>query len=270
MTRPLSKCRAHRHLAREFHAGGLEVEGEHGVAAKPAQAAMEVADAGTEEHAADQAEHGVAEVAMQERHGAGRDAAGEAIAHDEVAAAPQLRQERIEAGEIIAVVGVADDDEPPACRRDAGAERGAIAALRHRDDAGAAGQGIFDRAVGRAVVGDQDLAGDAGTGEVVGRLADTGGDRFGLVEARHQDGEFDVATLRCSPGRPDGVWFHCLGHYPRSGRGNCRDGLFGDVGRNRRCGGFMISMRPTMTSVQPNAQYNVAAADSEGRGPSTP
>ena len=163
---------------------------------------MEVADAGTEEQAADQAEHGIAEVAVQKRHGAGRDAAGEAVAHDEVAAVPQLRHERVEAGEIVAVVGVADDDETAPCRRDAGPQRRAIAALRHRDDAGAARQRIFHRAVGRAVVGDQDLAGDAGAGEVVARLADAGGDRLGFIEARHQDGELDGAGLAAATRPP--------------------------------------------------------------------
>jgi hypothetical protein len=58
---------AHHHLARVFHARGPQVQGEDGVAAQAAQAAVEVANAGTEERAPDQAEHRIAEMAMQER-----------------------------------------------------------------------------------------------------------------------------------------------------------------------------------------------------------
>ena len=203
---------AHHHLAGELHAGGPQVQREDGVAAQAAQAAMEIADAGAEEHPPDQAEHGIAEIAVQERHGAGRDAAGKAVAHHEVGAFAQLGEKQLEAGEIVAVVGVAHDDEAAARRGDPGPQRRAVAALGHRDDAGAARQRIFHRAVARAVVRDQDFAGDAGAGEEAMRLVDAGGDGLGLVEARHQDGELDVAACSLRDGRLDGVRRQCPGH----------------------------------------------------------
>ena len=56
---------------------------------------------------------------MQRRHGAGRDATFESVAHDKVATVAQLFDERHERGEIVAVIGIPHDDEPPARRRDA-------------------------------------------------------------------------------------------------------------------------------------------------------
>src|SRR5581483_10648280 len=74
------------HLAGELHAGGAEVEALVGVDGERADAAVEVADGRVEEPAADEAEHRVAEISVQRRHGAGADAAAEAIAHDEIGA----------------------------------------------------------------------------------------------------------------------------------------------------------------------------------------
>ena len=65
---------------------------------------MEIAARAAEEQAADRAEHRVAEIAVQRRHGARRDAAEEPVAHDELVAGPQLLDEPVETAEIIAVV----------------------------------------------------------------------------------------------------------------------------------------------------------------------
>ena len=204
--------RAHHHLARELHAGGPQVQRKNGVAAQATQAAVEIADAGAEEHPPDQAEHGIAEIAVQERHGARRDAAGEAVAHHEVGAVAQPRQKQLEAGEVVAVVGVAHDDVAAARRRDPGPQRRPVAALGDGDDARAARQRIFHRSVARAVVGDQDFAGDAGAGEEALGLVDAGRDGLGLVEAGHQDRQLDVAALGLRDGGPDGIKGQCPGH----------------------------------------------------------
>jgi hypothetical protein len=49
------------------------------------------------------------------------------------------------------------------------------------------------RAVGAAIVGDQDFALDSRAVEIVACLADAGRESFGLVQARHQDGQLEVA-----------------------------------------------------------------------------
>ena len=92
---------------------------------------------------------------MERRHGAGGDAAGEAVAHDELVAGAQRGDEGVEIGEIVAVVGVAHDDVLAAGRLDAAGEGRAVAADRDRDDAGAFGGRDRLAAVGRAVVGDE-------------------------------------------------------------------------------------------------------------------
>src|SRR5205823_13037809 len=70
-------------LARELHPPGPQVKRPDGVAVKAAQAAMEVADRRAEQQAPYEAEHRVAEIAMQQRHGALADAALEPVAHDQ-------------------------------------------------------------------------------------------------------------------------------------------------------------------------------------------
>ena len=127
---------------------------------------------------------------MQRRHGPGRDASLEAIADNEVATVSQLFDERHERGEVVAVVGIGHDDEPPARRRDPSHERAAVALGLDRHDARAPGLGDGLRAVCAAVVGDDDLAGDAVVGEAGAGFLDADGERLGLVEARHHHADF--------------------------------------------------------------------------------
>ena len=127
---------------------------------------------------------------MQRRHGAGRDAAFESVAHDEVATVTQLFDERHERGEVVAVIGIPHDDEPPARRRDPSHERASVALGLDRHDARPPGLGDGLRAVGAAVVGDDDLAGDTVVGEAGAGFLDADGERLGLVEARHHHAEF--------------------------------------------------------------------------------
>ena len=81
-----------------------------------------------EEEPAEEAQHRIAEIAVERRHGAGRDAAREAVAHHELVAGAQRCDEGIEIGEVVAVVGVAHDDVAAARRVDAAGERRAVAA----------------------------------------------------------------------------------------------------------------------------------------------
>ena len=50
------------HFAGEFHAGGLQVQVEHGLAVETAQSAMKVLDGRAKQHASDPGQHGVAEI----------------------------------------------------------------------------------------------------------------------------------------------------------------------------------------------------------------
>lgn len=96
----------------------------------------------------------------------------EAVAHHELAARAQCFDEALQVREVVAVVGVAHDDVAAAGGRDARHQRRAVAALVHVHHACALGFGNLDRAVRRAVVGDDDFARDAVQRHVAPRLAD--------------------------------------------------------------------------------------------------
>jgi len=64
----------------------------------------------SEEESSDRREDGVPEVAVERRHRPGPDAAREAVAHHEVVAFAELRDEGHERREVVAVVRVAHHD----------------------------------------------------------------------------------------------------------------------------------------------------------------
>src|SRR5207253_4342649 len=125
------------------------------LAIKAAQAAVEIAHLGPKQQPAEEAQHRVAEVAVQRRHGAFADAAAKAVAHHQRIAFAQLGYEGIEAAEVIAAIRIADDDVAAARGGDASCQRRAIAAPRDVDDAGSGTLGHRPRAVDRSVVGNQ-------------------------------------------------------------------------------------------------------------------
>ena len=114
------------------------------------------------------------------------------VAHDEIAALAQARDERLEVSEIVTPVGVAHDDVRAMGGANAFQQRRAIAARLDAHDPRSAGQRNPDRPVGAAVVGNHDLAVEVRAREEAARLVDASGERLRLVETRHQDRELDV------------------------------------------------------------------------------
>jgi hypothetical protein len=113
------KRRANHHFTRELHARRAQVEGENRLAPQAAQAAVKIADARAAEQPPDETKQWIAEIAMQQGHCAGRDAAGKAVSHYEIGAVAQSGDEGIEVRKIIGAVGVAHDDEASPRRRNA-------------------------------------------------------------------------------------------------------------------------------------------------------
>ena len=136
---------------------------------------------------------------MQQRHGALLDAALEAVAHHEAMAGTQLFDEAFQPGEIVAVVRVPHDDVAAARRGDSARQRCAVAALGNLHEASPCSLRQSLRAVARAVVGDQHLAGNSRALEEAARLGDAGGHRGCLVEAGHENRQLDHAS---APRRP--------------------------------------------------------------------
>ena len=102
--------RLDHHLEGELHPPGAQVHALKGVAAEAAQPAVEVAHAGAEKEPAQGGDGGVADPAVLPGHGARQDASEKSIAHDQVVARPQPLQERVEAAEVVALVGIAHDN----------------------------------------------------------------------------------------------------------------------------------------------------------------
>ena len=79
----------------------------------------------------------------------------------------------------------------PLRRRDAAAQGIAVAFFLHGHDARAEFFGDGLRAVGAAVVGDQNFAGHSGALDAELRLFNAAGNGLRLVEARHENGQFN-------------------------------------------------------------------------------
>ncbi len=148
------QSRFHDHLGGELHAGGPQSELPDRLAREAAQSAMEVADAAGVEDPPDRGKHRVADVAVLPRHRPRLDAALEAVAHNEVVALTQLRQEAVEVGEVVGIVGVAHHHVAAAGRLNAAEQRRAVALALHVHDPRAEGTGDLLAAVGRTVVHD--------------------------------------------------------------------------------------------------------------------
>jgi hypothetical protein len=162
---------------------------------------MEVRRLAAEEQSPEETQQWIADIPVMPRHRSGGDAALEAIPHHQLVAGPQRRDEGIEIGEVVAVIGVAHDDIAAKRRLDSGRERGAVATHGDGHDPRPLTLGDLPAAVGRAVVGDDDFANDPRALQETLCLADAGGERLGLVEAGHQDGELEFGQANRPGGR---------------------------------------------------------------------
>ena len=171
------------------------------VAPEAAHAAVRVADAGAEEEVQRAAQQRVADVAVDPVHRARLDVV-HPVAHHELGAVAQLLDEVRDLVERIRHVGVEHHDVLAARRREAGEVGRAVAAPRLVHDAGAGGRRELGAAVVRVVVGDDDLAADAGLGERVERAAHALLDVLGLVQARDDDRDLDRPGVGGGPVEP--------------------------------------------------------------------
>ena len=131
-------------------------------------------------------------------------AARETISHDEIGAGAELGNECVEPLEIVTVIRVAHDDEAPSARGDAAEQSTAVAFLSDRCDACSRAERDLPRAIGTAIVRNDDLTAYAASQQKRSRLIDTGAERFRFIEARHEDGELRSArsfARRSSRGR---------------------------------------------------------------------
>ena len=152
---------------------------------------MRVAHGRVEEDPADQGQDGIAYPAVRPRHRARFDASEEPVADHQVAAVAQLVDQRRDRGEVIAVVGVAHDYEATSCGIGATNQRAAVALPGDLDHSRAQLPRDHLRAVGAAVVSDDDLGVQTAPLDRLLCFLDAGRERLGLVQAGHDDRNLD-------------------------------------------------------------------------------
>ena len=191
-------ARANDHFRGEFHAGAALLEFVVMAARETPHAAVNVTDGKLEHHSGQAREKRVSQPAMKEGHGAGHDppaAAGQAATLYQVVARPQLFDELGDFAKIVAVVGVAHDDEATSGCRDPRHQRISVASFRHVDHPGAPSLGDARGAVLAAIIGHDDFARTSALLEGGLGFADTGGKSLRLVEAGHDDAQFDCRKV---------------------------------------------------------------------------
>ena len=154
-------CRLDDKLEREFHARSPRVNFLVKALGKSAHAAIRIPHTRMEKIVQDGSDDGISQMLMQNRHCAGLDFAAKAISHDQFGTRAPLGNEQRDLGEIVAVVGISHHNELPFCFLDSLAQCAAIATSSGVHHAGAVFVGDFKRAVGRTIVSDNNLSGNA-------------------------------------------------------------------------------------------------------------
>src|SRR5437870_5211938 len=183
------QCCFHNHLAGELHPGGLQVEMKHCRFAEAAQAAMKVATGTAKKQATYRCQHRVTQVAMEWRHRAWFNSAEKAVAHYKIIAFPQFRHERSERTEVITVISITHDDVLATRGRNAAHQSVAVSPGLNINHARAMLLCNFLRAVGAAVVGNNNFTLDIVFRERFFRLLNTGCQCLSLIQTRHDNRE---------------------------------------------------------------------------------
>ena len=178
------------HLGGELHTGGIQADRQNAFPAKAPQTTVEIADPDAKKEAANEGQHRVAQVAVQERHGPFFDASFESIAHHQVITLPQFTDKRHEVQKIVTVVRIAHDNVLPFRRPDAAQQRAAVTFRFHIHHPGAQPAGNVPGLVCASVIRDQHFPFNLVLFQEGQGLSDTKADRFLLVQAGHQDGQF--------------------------------------------------------------------------------
>ena len=191
---PLERSLDH-HLAGQFHPRRLQSQLAYAGGAEPPQPTMKIAHRRAGKPLADARQQRRAHIAVQQRHNAGRHLPGKAVAHHQVAAPLQLLPERFQRIQVVFPVPVAQDDELPPGRGDAGPDCVPVAGPRFGRHPRAGRRRPNRRTVGTAVVHHQNLAGDGVALQKLPRLADAVGYGTLLIATENQDGQRAIGHI---------------------------------------------------------------------------
>src|SRR2546428_1930686 len=183
-------------LRGKLHTGGSQIHPSIDGFRKAAHGAVGVSDICAEKQFQDSRKHGVADVFMMPSHRARFDFSFEAIAHHNfIAFAPFCAKAR-HLREIIAVIGIAHDDELSARLFNSLAQCMTVAPQRGMNNSGAVLLGDFDRTVSGSIIRDDDFAMNACFFEGSNGLVDAKCDGLRLVETRNNYGDLKSLMQR--------------------------------------------------------------------------
>ena len=155
----LQKRCLHDHLAGKFHPAGTQPHALIGSFAKAAHAAMKITARSTKEHPANRREHRIAKVTVQRRHRIRFDAAHEAVTHHQIGACSQLLKKRGNVAEVVAIIGIGHDHEAALSRGHSASQGAAVSLGLDLNDSRSTISRNLLRAVGRAIIHQDDLFG---------------------------------------------------------------------------------------------------------------
>ena len=158
-------CRLQQHFAGEFESIRLDIHPFERFPRKGSQSALGVTDTGVEEQVHERRQRGRAQVAVLPGHGARTDTAQEPIPHDKIRALMEGPHERGNVRKIVALVGVAHDDETAAGLLDSKPQGAPVPAHGGEDDSRPCFLRDRDRIVRRTVVGDDHFPGNSRGGQ---------------------------------------------------------------------------------------------------------
>ena len=110
-------------------------------------------------------------------------------AHHQFVTGVQLLHEGRDTAEIVAIIGVTNDDPSTLCRGYSPPQGAAVPSLCYLDHTRTCATRNFLRTIRAAIVRNHHLARDGELYERVVRFTNADGQRFRLVETRHYDGE---------------------------------------------------------------------------------
>src|SRR5919106_6152982 len=148
----------HNHLAGELHPGCSEFHFANRLFAKAAKSTMKITTGTSKKKSPHSAKHGIAEIPVQKRHGTGLDPALETVSHNQVVPLTQLCHKARNVKEVVAIVGISHDHVPATSRSNATDQRIPVPSRGDLHKPRPLSERNSLRAVGAAVIGNDDLA----------------------------------------------------------------------------------------------------------------
>jgi hypothetical protein len=209
---------ANDHLESEFHAWSAQLEGGQNIAPKRSHTTPRIADGCAEDPIYEPSHYGVSDVSVHPGHCSRIDQL--AVSHNKLCAALQLGQKTWYFAEVIGQIGIGHDDVLPSRCRETRQVSVPVASAGFMYDRRPGRSGKFAAVVNRAVVNDNNFAGDPVLLQNADRGLNAPYDVLAFVQARDDHGERrliwhrrdnQLGVCRHPLKTTAGIWRHCRG-----------------------------------------------------------